>query len=127
MGDKKISELGNATTLLTGSEVLPIVQSGSTVKAKVSDILASNQVVIENTTAKTLTAEDSGKIIYCTNAGTTTITFTDTLPVGFTCTIIGNLGTVVLAQIGSPSFTLATPNSFAKVTCPEPDLFVICA
>jgi hypothetical protein len=38
MADKKISQLTAATTPLAGTEVLPIVQSGSTVKATVADV-----------------------------------------------------------------------------------------
>ena len=40
MADKKISALTGATTPLAGTEVLPIVQSGSTVKVAVSDLTA---------------------------------------------------------------------------------------
>ena len=39
MADKKISELTSATTPLAGTEVLPIVQSGSTVKTSVASLL----------------------------------------------------------------------------------------
>ena len=39
MADKKISALTAATTPLAGTEVLPIVQSGATVKVAVSDFL----------------------------------------------------------------------------------------
>jgi hypothetical protein len=38
MADKKISQLTAATTPLAGTEVLPIVQSGSTVKATVANV-----------------------------------------------------------------------------------------
>ena len=38
MADKKISALTSATTPLAGTEVLPIVQSGSTVKVSVADL-----------------------------------------------------------------------------------------
>jgi hypothetical protein len=38
MADKKISQLATASTPLAGSEVLPIVQSGSTVKATVVNL-----------------------------------------------------------------------------------------
>jgi hypothetical protein len=37
MADKKISALPASTTPLAGTEVLPIVQSGATVKVAVSD------------------------------------------------------------------------------------------
>jgi hypothetical protein len=40
MADKKISALTGATTPLAGTEVLPIVQSGATVKVAVSDLTA---------------------------------------------------------------------------------------
>lgn len=44
MADKKISALTSATTPLAGTEVLPIVQSGSTVKVAVSDLTAGRSV-----------------------------------------------------------------------------------
>lgn len=40
MADKKISQLTAATTPLAGTEVLPIVQGGSTVKVSVADLTA---------------------------------------------------------------------------------------
>jgi hypothetical protein len=40
MADKKISQLTGASTPLAGTEVLPIVQGGSTVKVPVSDLTA---------------------------------------------------------------------------------------
>jgi len=44
MADKKISALTSATTPLTGTEVLPIVQSGATVKVAVSNLTAGRAV-----------------------------------------------------------------------------------
>lgn len=44
MADKKISALTGATTPLAGTEVLPIVQSGATVKVAVSDLTAGRVV-----------------------------------------------------------------------------------
>jgi hypothetical protein len=44
MADKKISALTSATTPLAGTEVLPIVQSGATVKVAVSDLTAGRTV-----------------------------------------------------------------------------------
>lgn len=41
MADKKISQLTAATTPLAGTEVLPIVQSSTTVKATIADIQAA--------------------------------------------------------------------------------------
>lgn len=44
MADKKISALTSATTPLAGTEVLPIVQSGSTVKVTVNNLTAGKPV-----------------------------------------------------------------------------------
>lgn len=44
MADKKISALTAASTPLAGTEVLPIVQSGSTVKVSVADLTAGRAV-----------------------------------------------------------------------------------
>lgn len=44
MADKKISALTGASTPLAGTEVLPIVQSGSTVKVAVSDLTLGRTV-----------------------------------------------------------------------------------
>ena len=50
MADKKISALTGATTPLAGTEVLPIVQGGSTVKVAVSDLTAGRTVAAANVT-----------------------------------------------------------------------------
>ena len=44
MADKKISALTAASTPLAGTEILPIVQSGSTVKVPVSDLTAGRNI-----------------------------------------------------------------------------------
>lgn len=44
MADKKISALTGATTPLAGTEVLPIVQSGATVKVSVANLTAGRAV-----------------------------------------------------------------------------------
>ena len=46
MADKKISALTSASTPLAGTEVLPIVQSGATVKGAVSDLTAGRSVSV---------------------------------------------------------------------------------
>jgi len=50
MADKKISALTPSTTPLTGAEVLPIVQSGSTVKVSVSDLTVGRAVAATSIT-----------------------------------------------------------------------------
>ena len=53
MADKKISALTGASTPLAGTEVLPIVQSGSTVKVAVSDLTAGRSVSASSFSANT--------------------------------------------------------------------------
>jgi hypothetical protein len=51
MADKKISALTGASTPLAGTEVLPIVQSGSTVKVAVSDLTAGRATSVLSLTS----------------------------------------------------------------------------
>lgn len=44
MADKKISALNNAAVPLTGAELVPIVQSGSTVKVTVSNLPTATKI-----------------------------------------------------------------------------------
>lgn len=62
MADKKISQLTAASTPLAGTEVLPIVQSGSTVKVAVSDLTAGRAVSASSLTLTTtaLTVPNGG-------------------------------------------------------------------
>ena len=48
MADKKISQLTGATTPLAGTEVLPIVQGGNTVKVSVSNLTAGRTVSMDS-------------------------------------------------------------------------------
>jgi hypothetical protein len=57
MADKKISALTAASTPLAGTEVLPIVQSGATVKVAVSDLTAGRTF---DALSMTLTSTDAG-------------------------------------------------------------------
>lgn len=50
MADKKISALTGATTPLAGTEVLPIVQGGATVKVSVDNLTAGKPVSMSNLT-----------------------------------------------------------------------------
>jgi hypothetical protein len=52
MADKKISALTAASTPLAGSEVLPIVQSGSTVKVSVANLTVGRAVTATDFTAR---------------------------------------------------------------------------
>lgn len=53
MADKKISTLTGASTPLAGTEVLPIVQSGATVKVAVSDLTAGRAISATQITLST--------------------------------------------------------------------------
>ena len=53
MADKKISALTGATTPLAGTEVLPVVQGGATVKVAVSDLTAGRAISATSVTAST--------------------------------------------------------------------------
>ena len=63
MADKKISALTGASTPLAGTEVLPIVQSGATVKVAVSDLTAGRAI---SATQLTLT---TGNLIVASGQG----------------------------------------------------------
>ena len=67
MADKKISALTASTTPLGGTEVLPIVQSGATVKVSVANLTAGRAV-----SASSLTASTDNVIIGTTAKGVTT-------------------------------------------------------
>lgn len=56
MADLKISQLPAATTPLAGTEVLPIVQSGSTVQVSVNNLTAGKTVNASAVVATTVTA-----------------------------------------------------------------------
>jgi hypothetical protein len=62
MADKKISALTAATTPLAGTEVLPIVQSGATVKVAISDVTAGRAVtMLSNTMVSASAVNDVDK------------------------------------------------------------------
>lgn len=67
MADKKISALTGASTPLTGTEVLPIVQSGSTVKVAVSNLTAGRNIdvlgIVGTTTNNNATAGCVGEYV----------------------------------------------------------------
>ena len=53
MADKKISQLSTASTPLVGTEVLPIVQGGATVKVSVANLTAGRAVSADTVTTGT--------------------------------------------------------------------------
>ena len=78
MADKKISALTGASTPLAGTEVLPIVQSGATVKVAVSDLTAGRAVSFAGATStSTLWVQDTNNLQFGYNALRATINGTD--------------------------------------------------
>lgn len=129
MADAKISQL-TAVTTLDGTEPLPVVQSNTTKKATVSQIL-TGQLVTESGTTRTLSATDNGKIIYCTSSSAVTINCAAGLGVGFNCTIIqGGTGKVTVAAnsqtLVSYSSLFSTMGQYAVISlvCPVADTFI---
>ena len=76
MADTKISALTSATTPLAGTEVLPIVQSSTTVKVSVANLTAGRAVsasslTLTGLTASSAVATDASKnLVSVTNTGT---------------------------------------------------------
>jgi hypothetical protein len=95
-------------------------------------ILSSAGIITEATTARTLSASDNGKVIYCTAATAITITCAASLGKGFSCTIIqGGAGKVTVAAGGqtlvSYSSLFSTMGQYAVVSaiCPVANTFLL--
>ena len=88
MADKKISALTAASTPLAGTEVLPIVQSGSTVKVSAADITAGRAVSALSfaSTAGASFATTSGNVGISTASPITKLSNTSTTWAGGTST-----------------------------------------
>jgi hypothetical protein len=104
MADKKISALTASTTPLAGTEVLPIVQGGSTVKVSIADVTAGRAVATGNlTTTGTATISSNAAI------GTTTLNVnanrnTLVLQGAWGGQVDINVGATNHAQFGSDNF-----------------------
>jgi hypothetical protein len=74
MADKKISALTGATTPLAGTEVLPVVQSGATVKVSVANLTAGRAISATQLTLTTgnLIVSDGKGIDFSATSGTGT-------------------------------------------------------
>ena len=96
MTDKKISALTAATTPLAGTEVLPIVQAGATVKVAVSDLTAG----------RAITATSINKMVVTTPATSSTLTIAD----GKTLTSSNSL-----TLAGTDATTMTFPTTSATV------------
>ena len=108
MADAKISQLPAVTTPLALTEELPAVQSSTTKKVTVQQML-TGVVITEAGTTRTLSATDNGKIIYCTSSSAVTITCAAGLGAGFNVTIIqGGTGKVTVAAGGQTLVSYAS-------------------
>lgn len=131
MADLKISQLTAVTTPLALTEELPAVQSSTTKKVTVQQML-TGVIVTESTTSRTLSATDNGKVIYCTNGSAVTINCAAGLGAGFNVTIIqGGAGKVTVAANGqtlvSYSSLFSTMGQYAAISliCPAANTFVV--
>lgn len=109
MSNIKISQLNNATTPLAGTEVVPIVQSGSTKKVSVSNIVAGKQdTLVSGTNIKTINGSSvlgSGNLVVGGSA-------ISTLGIGTSGTnVTGTTANTITQSILIPANTLAANNS----------------
>lgn len=124
MADAKISQLPAVTTPLALTEELPAVQSSTTKKVTVQQML-TGVIVTESGTSRTLSATDNGKIIYCTSSSAVTINCASGLGAGFNCTIIqGGTGKVTVAPnsqtLVSYSSLFSTLGQYAVISLMAP-------
>lgn len=128
MADLKISQLTSATTPLAGTEQVPLVQSSTTKKTTVNDLMQAQfaaNVITESGTSRTLSAGDMQKIIYCTSGSAVTITCATGLGAGFNVTIIqGGAGKVTVAAgaatLVSYSSLFSTMGQYAVISLVAP-------
>lgn len=124
MADAKISQLPAVTTPLALTEELPAVQSSTTKKVTVQQML-TGVIVTESGTTRTLSATDNGKIIYCTSSSAVTINCASGLGAGFNVTVIqGDTGKVTIAPNGqtlvSYSSLFSTMGQYAVISLVAP-------
>lgn len=90
MADKKISALTAASTPLAGTEVLPIVQSGATVKVAVSSLTSFAPAFSASlSTNQTVTASTTTKLTFNTEQFDTNSNYDNTTNYRFTPTVAG--------------------------------------
>lgn len=106
MADKKISQLTGATTPLAGTEVLPIVQSGSTVKVSAADVTAGRAVSAASVAVTGSTAPANGVYLPAAN----TVGIAANSDTQFRLDSVGRtlLGTASVLSYGGDSTTVRT-------------------
>ena len=124
MADTKISLLTAASTVASFDQA-PIVQGGVTKVATIAQTLAtgapvtasaymliSSGIIIEATTARTLSAGDNGKVIYYTNAAGCTLTMAAGLGAAFAS--VGYQGAAAQVLFASGGQTMVVAGGFTK-------------
>ena len=107
MADKKISQLTAATTPLAGTEVLPIVQGGATVKVSIADVTAGRAVSATSiVTGPGAPASDAGLTLDNGGAGDVGIMLRRSGS-GQLDAAIQNAGGALALRTGSDSATIA--------------------
>lgn len=109
MSDSKISALG-AAAALTGLEIVPIVQSGNTVRTTVADI--GREVSLWTVVSAAVTAASGDKLLCNTNTAAFTVTLPASPVTGATVDIADAAGTfavrnITVARAGSTIMGLA--------------------
>jgi len=100
MADKKISQLTAASTPLAGTEVLPIVQSGATVKVSVSNLTAGRPVDVSTLTASGLIKSTTANAFLIQNSTATGANY---------MRLVNGEGTFYLATENSAGTTFGAP------------------
>jgi hypothetical protein len=109
MADKKISQLSAASTPLAGTEVLPIVQGGSTVKVSAADVTAGRAV-----SALTYTSTATTGTAPFTVSSTTQVANLNAATAGTASNLLSNATTGLLQVAGPGAGTtrvMTTPNA----------------
>ena len=124
-GEVLVSGGSAAAPAWAGSLALSGTLSATTSVTSAAHILSSSGIITEATTARTLSAGDNGKVIYCTSASATTITCAASLGAGFSVTIMqGGAGKVTVAAgaatLVSYSSLFSTMGQYAVISLIAP-------